>query len=106
MPLKNIDNKKFKRNKNLKFDREVDYKLISVTGKIYRIEVKLMGKGNPESADVIIARDTNILIADVLSDQNRAQLENLGIEYLTLKNNKNLIGDFKTILKKFNIPHF
>ena len=106
MPLKNIDDKKFKRNKNLKFDREVDYKLISVTGKIYRIEVKLMGKGNPESADVIIARDTNIFIADVLSDQNRAQLENLGIEYLTLKNNKNLIGDFKAILKKFNIPHF
>ena len=41
-----------------------------------------MGKGNPESADVVIARDSNIFIADTLSKQNKAQLNSLGIKIM------------------------
>lgn len=104
VPEENRDNKTFKKNKTLGFDREVDYKLISTTGKSYRIEVKLMGKGNPESADATIARDSDILVADTLSEQNKSQLTSRGTHYLELKNNNNVISDFKKILKKLSIP--
>ncbi len=105
VPAENIDNKTFKKNKNLAYDREVDYKLISRTGKIYRTEVKLMGKGNPESADATIARDSDIFIADTLSEQNCAQLSSRNIHYLVLKNNENSINNFVKILDDLDIPH-
>lgn len=105
VPREFIDNSIFKKDGTLDYDREVDYKILSKEGNKYRVEVKLMGKGNPESADVVIARDTNILIADTLSEQNKKQIKSLGIEYLELKNNKNIISDFKKILKKLNVPY-
>ncbi len=103
VPTGNID-RTFTRDKNLSYDRETDYKLISRTGKIYRVEVKLMGRGNPESADATIARDTDIFIADTLSEQNCAQLTARGIEYIALRDNNNILDDFTNILRKLNIP--
>lgn len=105
VPPNNIDNSTFKPDKNKSFDREVDYKLISSNGKVYRIEVKLMGKGNPESADATIARDSDIFIADTLSEQNCNQLQSRGVEYVILKGNTHSIDDFRKILDKLNIPH-
>jgi hypothetical protein len=64
-----------------------------------------MGKGNPESADATIARDSDIFVADTLSQQNKNQLKSRNIKYLVLKNNKNIISDFKEILIKLEIPH-
>lgn len=101
-----INSEIFKKNGELDFDREVDFKLHNFNqSKEYRVEVKLMGKGNPESADAVIARDTNIFIADTLSLQNKNQLKSLGIEYLELKNNKNCLNDFRKILDKLEIPY-
>lgn len=105
VPLENRNNTFFKKDKNLDFDREVDYKLISRKGKIYRIEVKLMGKGNPESADATIARDTEIFVADTLSLQNKAQLKSRGVHFLELKGNSNVINDFIKIIDVLDIPH-
>lgn len=105
VPLQNIDNRPFKRNKKLKYDRETDYLLLSRTGKVYRVEVKLMGKGNPESADATIARDSDIFIADTLSVQNCAQLKAREIEYLILRDNHNSLVDFIAILDRLDIPH-
>ncbi|MDR1138574.1 MAG: CfrBI family restriction endonuclease [Clostridiales bacterium] len=105
IPQINIDNSHFVKDKTKDFDREVDYKLISDSGIIYRIEVKLMGSGNPESADATIARDSNIFVADTLSQQNKNQLTNRGVKWLELKNNNNTIADFKTILAELDIPH-
>lgn len=104
VPSTNRDNRTFVKDKSLNFDREVDYKLIASDGKVYRIEVKLMGKGNPESADATIARDSDIFVADTLSEQNKNQLLSRGIEYLELKNNQNTVAAFKAILKKLSIP--
>lgn len=39
-------------------EREVDFYLVDKSGNAYRCEVKLMGKGNPESADAAFARAT------------------------------------------------
>lgn len=95
----------FSKNKALDFDREVDFKLYNVDkSKEYRVEVKLMGKGNPESADAVIARDSHIFIADTLSDQNKKQLKALGIEFLELKNNERILLDFIDILERLQIP--
>lgn len=105
VPAENIDNKHFKKDKSKEYDREVDYKLISRTGKIYRTEVKLMGKGNSESADATIARDSNVFIADTLSEQNCRQLEARGVEYLELKGHTDSLDKFKVILDKLDVPY-
>ncbi|PAF44900.1 CfrBI family restriction endonuclease [Helicobacter sp. 11S02629-2] len=95
----------FKKDSILEFDREVDFKLYNNNKtKEYRVEVKLMGRGNPESADAVIARDSHIFIADTLSLQNKNQLKSLGIEFLELKNNANCLSDFKNILLRLDIP--
>jgi hypothetical protein len=105
VPAENIDNKTFKKDKKLEFDREVDYKLISKDGKIYRTEVKLMGKGNPESADATIARNSDIFIADTLSGQNKKQLKSRKVLFLEMKNNNNCVEDFRAILNELGIPN-
>lgn len=90
------------------FDREVDFKLYSKNFREYRCEVKLMGSGNPESADAVIARDSDIFIADTLSTQNKNQLNQLGIAWIELKNHDNadIISHFKEILLRLDIPCF
>ena len=105
VPKEYRNNTIFIKNKDLDFDREVDYKLISKHGKEYRVEVKLMGKGNPESADATIARDSEIFVADTLSLQNKSQLKSRGISFLELKGNSNIIRDFIEILDSLDIPH-
>ena len=104
VPSKYIDNANFKKDPTLEFDREVDYKLKSFKNIVYRVEVKLMGRGNPESADAFIARDSKIFIADTLSEQNKAQLASRNVEFVELKNNPNSLNDFKKILSKLEIP--
>ena len=65
--------------------REVDFHFISQTGISYYCEVKLMGKGNPESADSAIARDSNIFIADTLSEANKTQLARRNRHWIELR---------------------
>lgn len=98
------DNTTFIKDKDKLYDREVDYKLFDADNNTYRVEVKLMGKGNSESADAVIARNSDIFIADTLSKQNRDQLRDLGIEYVELKNNDNIINDFANVMDRLNIP--
>jgi len=66
--------------------------------------VKLIGKGNPESVDAVIARGSKVFVADKLSDTNKKQLEHVGIEWVELR-----IGQgfrrFKTVLENLQIPH-
>ena len=92
--------------KTAEVDREVDFKLYSRNFKEYRCEVKLMGRGNPESADAVIARDSDIFIADTLSEQNKRQLEQRGVFWLELKNHStaDILNRFKAILKNLDIP--
>lgn len=105
VPQKNMDNSIFVKNMELDYDREVDYKLYDRDNNYIRVEVKLMGRGNPESADVIYARDTKLFIADTLSQQNKNQFESNNIPYIEMKNNNDVVGDFKKALDKLNIPY-
>lgn len=96
----------FIRDKTKEIDREIDFKLYDMNRKEYKCEVKLMGVGNPESADVVIARNSDVFIADTLSTQNKNQLNQRGVLWLELKNHScsDILKDFKAILEKLNVP--
>jgi hypothetical protein len=68
--------------------REVDFHFIDPDGRKYFCEVKLMGKGNPESADAAIARDSEIFVADTLSDLNKTQLTQRETYWIALRDNE------------------
>lgn len=106
VPEKNYNAENFVKNKNLSVDREIDFKLYSKSGEEYFCEVKLMGKGNPESADAVSARNSKIFVADTLSKQNKNQLEQRKVFWLELKNHsaENILNQFKTILEKLDVP--
>jgi len=99
---KNYDASHFVKDKGKKVDREIDFYLLN-NGKEFLCEVKLMGKGNPESADVVIARDTDIFIADTLSEQNKNQCDKLGISWVALRDIDGY-KKFKLVLEKNDIP--
>ncbi|MDE0482249.1 MAG: CfrBI family restriction endonuclease [Candidatus Poribacteria bacterium] len=83
--------------------READFRLIDDNGTLHRCEVKLMGKGNPESADAVYARGSRVLVANTLSDLNKEQMNSHGILWVELKNP----GDYKRfeqVLKALSIP--
>lgn len=94
---------KFKRDGSKGFHREVDFYLLK-DSQDFLCEVKLMGRGNPESADAVIARETNVFVADKLSEQNKNQLEHLGIFWVELRS-QNGYKRFKYALENLNIPH-
>lgn len=104
VPEQNYDASQFVKDREKKVDREIDFYLIDNTNNKYLCEVKLMGKGNPESADAIIARNTNVFIADTLSQQNKNQCDALDINWVALRD-VNGFKKFKNILEKLNIPH-
>ena len=103
VPEENYDSSRFVKNKGKKVDREVDFYLLN-DGKEYLCEVKLMGKGNPESADAVIARDSNVFVADTLSQQNKNQCDQLGVNWVALRD-RDGYKRFGEILIKLNIPH-
>ncbi len=85
------------------FEREIDFYLIN-GDKQYECEVKLMGKGNPESADAFIARDSKVFIADKLSDTNKKQLNSRGVLWVELRS-QNGFQRFSEVLDRLNIAH-
>lgn len=85
------------------FLREVDFYLINGQEQ-YKCEVKLMGKGNPESADAVIARASKVFVADKLSETNIRQLNSLEVEWVELRNEVGF-RRFETVLDNLEIPH-
>ena len=86
------------------FTREVDFHLISGDGNKHKCEVKLMGKGNPESADAVIARDSKVFIADKLSSTNKKQLDSRGVEWVEMRSEHGY-ERFKTVLERLGVPY-
>lgn len=93
----------FVKNRNLDVDREIDFYLKN-NGNEYKCEVKLMGQGNPESADAIIARGSNVFVADTLSQQNKNQCDQLGICWVACRD-ANGFKHFKLALERYGIPY-
>ena len=85
------------------FEREIDFYLVEEENQ-YKCEVKLMGRGNPESADAVIARDSKVFVADKLSDTNKKQLNSLNVEWVELRSNGGF-RRFETVLYNLKIPY-
>lgn len=85
------------------FEREIDFYLRN-GGNNYKCEVKLMGKGNPEVADAVIARASKVFVADKLSDTNKAQLNSLNVCWVELRTDDGY-KKFKKVLEDLEIPH-
>ncbi len=83
--------------------REVDFYLVNQANKSFRCEVKLMGKGNPESADAIFARESDVFVADKLSDLNKQQATELGVEWVELRSDGGY-RRFYSVLQRLSIP--
>ncbi len=92
----------FVKDRTLDVDREIDFYLKNGKNQ-YKCEVKLMGQGNPESADAIIARDSRVFVADTLSQQNKNQCDQLGVAWVACRD-KDGYKRFKDVLTKFDIP--
>ena len=99
----NYNAEHFVKNREIDFDREIDFYL-KTPSKQYQCEVKLMGKGNPESADAIIARGSELFVADTLSVQNKNQCNSLGVSWVALRD-ENGYKRFADALDKFGIPY-
>lgn len=94
---------KAKKIKKGEVNREVDFFLLQGNEE-YKCEVKLMGKGNPESADTVVARESRVFIADKLSEQNKAQLDERGVEWVELRSEQGY-EKFSSVLDALKIPY-
>ena len=94
---------KGKELKEDEFEREIDFYLVEGKNQ-YKCEVKLMGIGNPESADAFIARDSKVFVADKLSNTNKKQLTSRKVEWVELRSDGGF-KRFETVLENLRIPH-
>ncbi len=85
------------------FEREIDFYLINQE-KQFKCEVKLMSKGNPESADAFIARGSHLLVANKLSDTNKKQFNSRGCEWVELRCEDGY-KRFAKVLQNLGIPY-
>jgi len=85
------------------YEREIDFYLRS-NGDEFKCEVKLMGRGNPEGADAVIARHSKIFVADKLSASNIRQLDSLNIQWVELRSEEGF-RRFGKILDALQIPN-
>src|SRR3990167_6620030 len=85
------------------FEREIDFYLVENKNQ-HKCEVKLMGRGNPESADAVIARDSKVFVADKLSDTNKKQLNSRKVEWVELRSDGGF-KRFEIVLDSLNISH-
>ena len=102
--LYNVNHEYIDQTDNPESFREVDFYILSTDSKKLRCEVKLMGKGNPESADAIFAREPDIFIADKMSEKNKIQCKKLGVEWVELRSENGYIR-FAEVLKILKVPH-
>jgi len=65
--------------------REIDAVIYWEGKPLYRIEIKLLGHGNPEIGNEAIARKCNIFLVDDLTDLMRDQAKRHGVKVIFLK---------------------
>jgi len=85
------------------FPHQIDFVLMN-HGHQYLVEVKLSGKGNPESAKAAHAHNASLLVGDRLSDQAKNALTKNRVEWVELAAS-NGYQRFGHVLMQFSIPH-
>lgn len=102
--LHRVPKKYYDQSRASQSGRETDFYLIDDSGTSYRCEVKLLGKGNPESADAAFARDAKVFVADTISDTMKQELNRAGILWMELRGAQDWT-QFAQILDRLGIPH-
>ncbi len=102
--LFNVPDDNIDKYDNITSFREVDFCILSNDNKRLRCEVKLLGKGNPESADAIFARESDLFVGDKLSNKNKEQAHYLNVEWIALRDEKGY-KRFHQVLNSLNVPH-
>ena len=82
---------------------QVDF-MLTKSGIEYRCEVKLNGRGNPESVTAAVGRDPRILVADWISEQNREKLSSSQVQWVDLSEPDGY-QRFGDVLTTFDIDH-
>ena len=82
---------------------EIDFALVR-PGRVCHCEVKMVGRGNPESAKAAPAHGAKLLVADWLSDQQRGALDEKGIAWVALADRDGW-RRFGEVLTKYGIGH-
>ena len=85
------------------FVRETDFFLRDDAGDSYRCEVKLSGKGNPESSDSAFRRYNHVLIGNKISDKMKKQMDEANIFWVELRS-ENGYKKFEKLLNELSIP--
>ena len=82
---------------------QTDYTLIK-DAMVYRCEVKLSGKGNPEGLPLAPARGARLLVADQMSDQTKQTCVEMNVQWVELAAPEGW-KRFGQVLDAFKIPH-
>ena len=98
LPIKYYDQKN-----SPDFLRETDFFLRDDSGNSYRCEVKLSGKGNPESSDSAFRRYNHILIGNTISNKMKQQMDNAKIFWVELRS-ENGYKKFEKLLNELSVP--
>lgn len=93
----------FTRRTDASAGREVDFFLLREEGEPVKCEVKLMGRGNPESADATAARNTNVFVASTLSNSVKRKLDEDNVMWTELQSPNGLLR-FRQTLGAYAIP--
>ena len=84
--------------------REIDFHLFPDEKTKHKCEVKLSGIKNTESADVVWARDTKVLVSDFLSDVQKKLLPGEGRLWVSMDDG-NAVKQFAHVLTELDIPY-
>ena len=84
--------------------REVDYYLLPPDGSQAKCEMKLMGMGNPESADAVVARGSRVFVASTMSDINKTQMDERDVLWTELQTRNGFLR-FGETLRELGIPY-
>ena len=82
---------------------QVDF-MLTRAGIEYRCEIKLNGRGNPESVTAAIGRDPRVVVADWISEQNREKLAASQVQWVALSD-RDGYQRFGQVLQAFGIEH-
>ena len=85
------------------FVRETDFFLRDDSKNSYRCEVKLSGKGNPESSDSAFRRYNHVLIGNKISDKMKKQMDEAKIFWVELRS-ENGYKKFEKLLNELSVP--
>ena len=85
------------------FVRETDFFLRDDAGGSYRCEVKLSGKGNPESSDSAFRRYNHVLIGNKISKNMKKKMDEANIFWVELRS-ENGYKKFERLLNELSIP--